>query len=363
MIVPFVDLKAQYLAIRDEVRAAIDTVFDQCEFVLGQEVTAFEAEFARYCHAKHALGVANGLDALTLVARGLGIGPGDEVIVPAMTFIASALAFSQVGATPVLVDVTSDSALIDPARIEAAITPRTKAICAVHLYGQCADMAAITAVAARHGLPVIEDAAQAHGADDNGLRAGSLGLAACFSFYPGKNLGGYGDAGGICTNDDALNERLSSLRNYGAKVKYHHEQLGGNSRLDSIQAAILRVKLRYLDGWTAARRQHAARYDAVLADLPQVRRTIYRPGSVYHLYVIRVADRDAALTKLHQAGIGAGIHYPFALHQQECYRDLGYQPGDFPNAEDWAAHSISLPLYAELPEDAPERVAAVLRVL
>lgn len=363
MQIPFVDLKAQYNSLRDDLQQAVIGVLEKCEFVMGPDVAEFEAEFARYCSARHAVGVANGLDALTLAARALGIGPGDEVIVPAMTFVATALGFSQVGATPVLVDVDPETALIDPARIEAAITPRTKAICAVHLYGQCAEMDAINAIARRHGLAVIEDAAQAHGALYNGRRAGSLGNVSCFSFYPGKNLGAFGDGGLVATSDDAIHDQLLYLHNYGAKVKYHHEVKGTNSRLDSLQAAVLRVKLRHLDQWTEARRRHARRYDEALKDAPAVRRTLYRDGSVYHLYVIRVPDRDAALARLQAAGIGAAIHYPFALHQMGCYRDLGYAEGAFPAAEDWAAHCLSLPLYAELPDEAADRAAEVLKTL
>lgn len=363
MNIPFVDLKPQYLSIRDEIRAAIDGVLDRCEFVLGSDVTKFEEEFAVHCGAPHAVSVANGLDALTLAARALDIGPGDEVILPAFTFVATALGFSLAGAVPVLVDVEPGTALIDPARIEAAITPRTKAICAVHLYGQAADMDAINAIAARHNLAVIEDSAQAHGALYNGKRAGSLGRVGCFSFYPGKNLGAYGDGGLISTGDAALRDKLLCLRNYGSKVKYHHEVKGTNSRLDSVQAAILRVKLRYLDQWTAARQRHAARYDAALADLPQVRRTLSRPGSVYHLYVVRVANRDAVLSRLHEAGIGAAIHYPFCLHQMPCYQELAHLRGSFPASEDWAANCLSLPLYPELPDEAADRVRDVLKTL
>jgi dTDP-4-amino-4,6-dideoxygalactose transaminase len=359
--IPFVDLRAQYAAIGSEIQQAISAVLEGCDYILGPEVERFEREFADYCGVPYAVGVGNGVDALTLSARALGIGPGDEVIVPAMTFVATALAFSLVGAKPVLVDVEADTALIDPARIEGAITSRTKAICPVHLFGQCADMDAVKAVAARHGLSVIEDAAQAHGATFNGVRAGALGHTGCFSFYPAKNLGAYGDGGLVSVADPAAYERLLALRNYGSKVKYHHDIQGTNSRLDVIQAAALRVKLRHLEGWNAARRGHARRYDDVLADVPNVRRTRYRDGSVYHLYVVRVPDRDAVLARLHTAGIGAAIHYPFAVHQSACYADLEYGEGSFPMAENWAANCLSLPLYPELPSDAPERVAEVLR--
>lgn len=358
--IPFVDLKAQYAAVGGEIQHAICAVLEDCEYVLGPEVAHFEREFADYCGMPHAVGVGSGLDALTLSARALGIAPGDEVIVPSMTFVATALAFSLVGAVPVLVDVEPDTALIDPARIGDAITPRTKAICPVHLFGQCADMEAVNALAARHGLSVIEDAAQAHGATRNGGRAGALSQAGCFSFYPAKNLGAYGDGGLVSVADKAIYEHLLSLRNYGARVKYHHDIQGTNSRLDSVQAAVLRVKLRHLDAWNAARRRHALRYDEALADIQNVRRTRHNDGSVYHLYVIRVPNRDATLARLHAAGIGAAIHYPFAVHQTRCYAELGYGQGAFPVAEDWAANCLSLPLYPELPAEAPGRVAAVL---
>lgn len=359
--IPLVDLKAQMASIRTEVDAAMGAALDRCDFILGQDVVAFEEEFANFSDVGHAIGCANGTDALYLALHALGIGPGDEVIVPAMTFIATALGVSMAGATPVLVDVEADTALIDPAKIEAAITPATKAIIPVHLFGQCADMDAIMGIAERHELLVLEDAAQAHGAEFNGKRAGSMGHAAGFSFYPGKNLGAYGDGGIITTNDDAANERIRFLRNWGSKIKYHHEEIGVNSRLDTVQAAILRIKLSRLDEWNAARCRHAAAYNAALTDIPGVTLTRYAEGTVYHLYVIRTERRDELLATLNDAGIGAGIHYPFAVHELKAYQHLNYALGTFPAAEDWARRCLSLPIYAELPDDAVSRSAEVIR--
>ncbi len=356
-MVPLVDLKAQYREIETEIGAAVSRVLSRCDFILGEDVDSFEREFASYCGVKFAIGCGNGTDALRLACLALDIGPGDEVIVPAMTFIASALGVSQVGATPVFVDVEAGTALIDPDRIEAAITPRTKAIMPVHLYGQCCDMERITAVARRHDLRIIEDAAQAHGARRGGVRAGEVGDISCFSFYPGKNLGAYGDAGCLVTNSPEMAERLKLLRNWGSRKKYHHEEVGLNSRLDTLQAAILRVKLRHLDAWNEARRAHAKRYDQALAPLRTLTPTVTDPGSVYHLYVIRLEGRDEALAQLQAAGIGAGIHYPFAVHQLRAY---GQPQARFPQAEDWSRRCLSLPIYAELPEDVAERAASVL---
>ena len=358
--IPLVDLKAQLATIRADVTAAMTAAVERCDYILGEDVTAFEREFADYCGTRFSLGCASGTDAIHIALRALGIGPGDEVIVPAMTFIATALGVSLTGARPVLVDVDPETALIDPKKIEAAIGPRTKAILPVHLYGQCADMEAISAIARRRDLIVVEDAAQAHGATQGKKRAGAMGRAGCFSFYPGKNLGAYGDGGMVTTDDEALNDRLRFLRNWGSKKKYHHEEIGLNSRLDTVQAAVLRVKLGHLDAWNAARRAHAARYDAALAGIPGVARTRTDSGAVYHLYVVRVDRRDDALAALNAAGIGAGIHYPFAVHELNAYKDMGHGPGAFPAAEDWARRCLSLPIYAELPDDAPARARAVL---
>lgn len=346
--IPLVDLKAQRDTIRKDVEAAIGRVLDRCDFVLGDELVRFEHEFATYCGTPHALGVANGTDAIHMACRALGIGEGDEVIVPAMTFIATALGVSQTGARPILVDVNAEDALMDPAKIEAAITNKTKAIIPVHLFGQCADMTAIMAIAKKHGLKVIEDAAQAHGAYHAGKRAGSIGDAGCFSFYPGKNLGAYGDGGAVTMNSTEVKDRLFLLRNWGSRIKYHHDEIGYNSRLDTMQAGILRVKLAHLDAWNAARTRLAKRYHAALAGKPGIQLTRYDDGSVYHLYVVRVARRDEVLKTLNSQGIGAGIHYPFAVHELKAYQWLGYKPGDFPNAENWARGCLSLPIFAEL---------------
>lgn len=361
--IPLVDLKAQMTPLRAEIEAAVGAVLDRCDFILGADVSAFEAEFAQFCECEHAIGCASGTDALHLAVRALGIGPGDEVIMPAMTFAATALGISMAGAKPVLVDVDPDTALIDPVQVARAITPATKAILPVHLFGQCADMAALAGIAEEHGLVIIEDAAQAQGATFAGRRAGSLGDVGCFSFYPGKNLGAYGDAGIITTNNAELAEGLRLLRNWGSLKKYHHDEVGLNSRLDTVQAAILRVKLRHLEDWNDARRRHAAGYQEALAGLNGVTLTRYDDGAIYHLFVVRVEDRDTVLAALNEAGIGAGIHYPFAVHELGAYKNLGHATGDFPVSEDWARRCLSLPIYAELPAAAYRRAADVLKSL
>jgi dTDP-4-amino-4,6-dideoxygalactose transaminase len=359
--VPLVDLKAQYRAIQCEIELALRRVIERTDFILGAEVEAFERQFAGYCGVKHAIGCGSGTDALHLAHKALGIGEGDEVIMPAMTFVATALAITMAGARPVLVDVDPDTALIDPAAILRAVTAKTRAIVPVHLFGQCANMEAINDIANRHGLRVIEDAAQAHGAQFNGVKAGALGDVGCFSFYPGKNLGAYGDGGLVTTNDPGIANKVRLLRNLGSHTKYVHEEMGINSRLDTIQAAVLGVKLQYLDQWNGARRRHAAAYDALLGRLKHIRRTRYDPGSNYHLYVIRTHNRNNVLADLSAAGIGASIHYPAAVHELPAYRWLGYPPGSFPASETWARTCLSLPIYAELPESAPGRAAAALK--
>jgi dTDP-4-amino-4,6-dideoxygalactose transaminase len=358
--IPLVDLKAQRAAISAEIDATIARVLDRCDFILGKEVGLFEEEFADYCGVPHAVGVASGTDALHLACRAVDLREGDEVIVPAMTFAATAFAVSLTGARPVLVDVRPEDALIDPSQVEVAVTPRTKAIIPVHLYGNCADMAAVCAIAEKYSLIVIEDAAQAHGAVYAGRRAGSLGDIGCFSFYPGKNLGAYGDGGLITTKRSDIAERIKLLRNCGSRVKYHHQQIGLNSRLDTLQAAILRVKLRRLDQWNTARRRMAAHYDTALRGIGGVDRTRHADGSVHHLYVVRLAGRDAVQQALNAQGVGAGIHYQFALHELNAYASLGYRPGAFPVAEAWARRCLSLPLYPELTScDADFCVAAL----
>jgi dTDP-4-amino-4,6-dideoxygalactose transaminase len=359
--VPLVDLKAQYRTIQSEVDEAVRRVIERADFILGAEVEAFEQQFAAYCGVEHAVSCGSGTDALHLALKAFDIAEGDEVIIPAMTFVATALAVTMCGARPVLVDIDPEAALIDAANIERAISAKTRAILPVHLFGQCADMEAINDLANRHGLRVIEDAAQAHGAQFNGMKAGAIGDIGCFSFYPGKNLGAYGDGGVVITNDAELADKMRLLRNLGSSKKYLHEVMGMNSRLDTIQAAILSVKLRYLDQWNAARQRHAAYYDALLEPLKNIHRTRYDAGSIYHLYVIRTENRDHALAALHAAGIGASIHYPWAIHELPAFSWLGYSPGSFPLAESWARTSLSLPIYAELPQSAPDRAARVLK--
>jgi dTDP-4-amino-4,6-dideoxygalactose transaminase len=347
--VPFVDLRAQYHTIAAEIDAAVSKVIRETDFILGREVRLFEEEFARSCEARYAVGVDSGTSALELALRAYDIGPGDEVITVANSFIASALAISHAGATPVLVDVDRETYTMDVSAIEKVITPRTKAIIPVHLYGQPADMDPILQLAQRHQLVVVEDACQAHGARYKGKRVGSLGHAAAFSFYPGKNLGAYGDGGAVVTNDRDTAKRLEMLRNYGQQEKYQHMFRGYNRRLDTLQAAVLRVKVKYLEKWNAARRQNANRYRLLLE-----KSGVITPNeasyaeSVWHLYVIRVNERDALKDYLASRGISCGIHYPIPIHLQPAYRDLGYKKGDFPVTEDYAQRIISLPMYAEL---------------
>ncbi len=358
--IPLVDLKVQYHNLGSPIDAAISRVLQRCDFILGEDVRLFETEFAAYCEVPHAVGVGSGTDALHLACRALGIGPGDEVIVPAMTFASTAFGVSLTGARPVLVDVRSEDALIDPARIEDAISSRTRAIIPVHLYGRCADMDAIQSIASRHGLAVIEDAAQAHGATWQGRRAGGLGDIGCFSFYPGKNLGAYGDGGMVTTRRSDIAQRVAMLRNCGSLQKYHHDDIGLNSRLDTVQAAILRVKLKFLDEWNGERRRRAMYYTRAL-ELAGCQCMPAGEGSVWHLYVVRVRGRDRVLSSLQAQGIGAGIHYPFAIHELKAYRALGYGTGEFPVAEQWARRSLSLPLYPELSHDDMDRCIAALK--
>ncbi len=378
MQVPFVDLRAQYLRIKPEIDTAIQQVVDDTTFVAGEQVHEFETEFGAYCAQEpnsggdgrrsesapiplYCVGCASGTDALHLSLLGLGIGPGDEVITVAHTFIATAAVITHAGARPVFVDICEDSMLMDPDAIEAAITPRTRAIIPVHLYGQPCEMDRIMQIARRHGLKVIEDAAQAHGARWRGRRPGSLGDAAAFSFYPGKNLGAYGDGGAVVSADQRLIERIRSLGDHGRLDKYTHATVGLNSRLDTLQAAILRVKLRHLDEWNAARRRHAARYIDGLhgsVGLPVVHGDA---ESVWHLFVVRTPERERLRAQLSQAGIASGIHYPIAVHRQPAYTNLGIPEGGLPVTERVAAQIVSLPLYAELPEDALERTVDNVR--
>lgn len=357
--VPFVDLAAQYATLRARVEPAVLEVMQSTAYILGKDVALFEKEFAAYCEVEHGVGVDSGTSALELALRAYGIGAGDEVITAANTFIATALAISCTGAQPVLVDVEPKTSNIDPLLVERAITARTRAIIPVHLYGQPANMDAVLEIARRHGLIVIEDACQAHGARYKGKRVGSLGNAAAFSFYPAKNLGAYGDGGMVVTNDTHIAETVRGLRDYGQSTKYHHDVVGFNRRLDTIQAAILRVKLPYLDGWNRARRQHAQLYHELLGlEGVMLPAQADRVEPVYHLYVIGVRDRDGLQAHLKSEGIGTGIHYPIPIHLQAAYAHLGYKAGRFPVTEALARHIVSLPMYAELTKEQIGYVAA-----
>ena len=359
--VPFVDLGAQLVGIRPEIDQAIAGVLERGDFILGNSVELFEQEFAAYCETRFAVGVDSGTSGLELALAACDIGPGDEVITVANTFIATALAISHVGATPVLVDVSPGTFTMDLAAVAAAITPATRAIMPVHLYGYPVDVEPLMGLAHRHGLMVIEDASQAHGARINGRRVGSLGHVGVFSLYPAKNLGAFGDAGVIVTDDPSIDEALRLARNYGSSVKYYHMTKGHNRRLDTLQAAVLRVKLPHLDAWNAARRANAARYDRLLSGSqvvipPPPAATNVEP--VYHLYVIRCADRDGLARHLRDDGISTVIHYPLPIHLQAAYADLGHGQGDFPLTERYAAEVLSLPMYPELSAPAIDRVVA-----
>jgi dTDP-4-amino-4,6-dideoxygalactose transaminase len=358
-VIPLVDLAAQQRAIKDEIAAAIARVLESSSFVLGDEVAAFETEFAAFCEARYAVAVNSGTSALHLALLAAGVGAGDEVITAPNTFIATCEAISYTGARPVFVDVRPDTYTIDVARLEAAITPRTRAIIPVHLYGQPADLDPIVEIAQQHRLAIVEDACQAHGARYKGRRVGTSGVAGCFSFYPAKNLGAYGDCGALVTNDEAVALMARRLRDHGQSTRYYHDVVGYNYRMDALQAAILRVKLRHLEEWTAARRRHAARYTALLAG-PDVVTPVEAPWAeaVYHLYVVRVQEREALREHLTRAGIGTGIHYPVPCHLQRAYASLGYRTGDFPHTEQCAAAILSLPMYPELTEEQIARVAS-----
>jgi len=348
--VPFVDLSAQYRAIKDEVDNAIQAVLSKCNFILGSQVQEFERRFADFVGVGYAVGVGNGLDALRLALMSFDIGSGDEVILPVNTFIATALAVSAVGARPRLVDCDPETYNIDVNLIEQAITPNTKAIIPVHLTGQAADMDPIMKIALEHNLHVVEDAAQAHGTLYKGQPCGSIGHIGCFSFYPGKNLGAYGDGGMVVTNDPHLAERLRRLRNYGQKVKYEHVEKGLNSRLDTIQAAVLNVKLKYLHQWNRLRVAHAKAYRRALEGVGDLRFQQQAPYSthIYHLFIIETECRDDLLSWLGENGVQAGIHYPVPIHLQKAYQDLGYASGDFPHSERLTRRILSLPMFAEL---------------
>src|SRR5262245_925141 len=353
VVVPLLDLKAQYASLRDEIREAIDRVLESQQCINGPEVAQLEKEVARYSLAKHCVGVSSGTDALLLSLMALDVGAGSEVVTTPFTFFATAGSISRLGAKPVFVDIDPVTFNIDPAKIEAAVTPRTKAIMPVHLFGQCADMDRILAVAKKHKLAVIEDAAQAIGSEYKGRRAGSMGTVGCFSFFPSKNLGAVGDAGAVTCNDDALARRLIKLRGHGADVKYYHDEVGGNFRLDTIHAAVLSVKLKRLDQWTAARQANAAFYTRAIESDSVLRKVITPPPVVqsrhiFDQYVIRTKDRDGLKDFLKLRQVGTEIYYPVSMHMQKCFADLGYGKGDFPHSEDAAQTTLALPIYPEL---------------
>lgn len=360
--VPYLDLKAQYRSIKPEIDAAIDRVLDSCQFVLGAEVSGFEQGFAAYSGTTECIAVNSGTSALHLALLAAGIGPGDEVITVPFTFVASVAAVLYAGAKPVLVDIDPRSFTIDPREIEAAITPRTKAILPVHLYGQSADMDPILDIARRHGLIVIEDAAQAHGARYKGRSLGSIGDMACFSFYPGKNLGAYGEGGAVTTSNAAYARAIRMLRDWGQDQKYHHVLRGYNYRMEGFQGAVLGVKLRHLSDWTEARRAVVRQYNELLADCEvETPREMPWGRHVYHVYTVRTEDRDGLQSALTAEGIQTGIHYPIPVHLQPAYADLGYGPGTFPHAERAAKQVLSLPLYPELSSEAIAQVAQVVK--
>jgi dTDP-4-amino-4,6-dideoxygalactose transaminase len=360
-MIPFLDLKAQYRQIKPKVDDAIARAIESAQFVLGPEVAAFESRFAAYCNVGHCRAVNSGTSALHLALLAAGIGPGDEVITVSMTFVATTAAVLYSGAKPVFVDVDPITWTMDPALIEAAITPRTKAILPVHLHGLMAEMDPIMAIARTHGLVVIEDAAQAHGAEYRGRRAGSIGDLGCFSFYPGKNLGAYGEGGAVVTNQPELARKLSLLRDWGQEAKYDHVVAGYNYRMDGIQGAVLNVKMDYIESWTEARRLVAAQYDRLLAKFPCARpRPPAHNRHVYHIYAVELPRRDEALKVLQEGGISVGIHYPVPVHLQKAYANLGYRAGEFPVTEKLADQFLSLPIYPEL---APEKVAEVVTQL
>jgi len=360
--IAFVDLAAQHTEIAAEVVPSMDRVMREGSFINGPDVGVFEEAWSRYCGVAHAVGVANGTDALELALRAVGVGPGDDVIVPANSFIATAGAVARTGATPRFVDCDPVHLLMDPASVASAVTKRTRAVVPVHLYGQLAPMDEIGAAATGAGLVVVEDAAQAHGASQGGRRAGSWGAAAAFSFYPGKNLGAYGDAGAVVTSSRDIARSVEALRNHGSLTRYEHPTLGFNSRLDTLQAVVLNAKLARLDRWNAARRDAAGRYDAMLAGVPGVVRPSTRQDNahVWHLYVVRVPERDRVHAAMHAAGVPAGIHYPTPIHLTGAFAPLGHARGDFPVAERAADEILSLPMHPHLDEAQQERVVAAL---
>ena len=360
--VPYLDLRAQMKPLRAELDAAIARTLDNCSFCLGPDVAQFEKDFATFCGAQHALGFNSGTSALHVAMLLLGVGPGDEVITTPYTFIATSWAISYCGAKPVYVDIDDATFNLDPKLIEKAITPRTKAVMPVHLYGQPFDVDAVAAICKKHNLPFVEDAAQAHGAKYKGKTIGALGDIACFSFYPAKNLGACGEGGALVTNNAAYAARAKSLREHGSTVRYHHDEVGYNYRLEGIQGAVLGVKLKHLAHWTRERQRVAARYAELLADTPLQLSTVTAGNeSAWHLYTVRSPRRDELKKHLDANGIGNAVHYPMPLHLQKVYASLGYQPGDFPVAEKASREVLSLPMFPELTDAQIQRVAAVVK--
>jgi dTDP-4-amino-4,6-dideoxygalactose transaminase len=362
MKVPFLDIKSQNEPLREEISKAIQEVIDEAAFAGGPFVVRFEADFADYCDCPHAIGVGSGTEALWLSLLALGVGPGDDVLTVPNSFMATAEAITYCGARPVFVDVDERTYTMDPSALEKGITPRAKAIIPVHLFGQSADMDPILEIGRDHGLSVVEDACQAHGAEYKGRKVGTLGDAGCFSFYPGKNLGAFGEAGAIVTRDEVLDRKIRILRDHGQVRKYHHTMVGWNCRMDGIQAAVLRIKLRHLEAGNQLRRSHAAQYDQSFDNLEEVIRPAKAESvqHVYHIYAIRVQERDEVMRFLAEKGIGSGVHYPVPIHLQEAYRSLGYVNGDFPIAERCATEFISLPMFPEL---TPNQVNVVVEAM
>lgn len=362
--VPLIDLKGQVASLQAEIEAGFRRVLESGSFALGPEVEAFEIDFAAFCGVRHAVGVSSGTSALQLALLAAGVGPGDEVITVPFTFIATVAAVEYVGAKPVLVDIDADSFTIDVTQIERHITPQTKAILPVHLYGQPADMGPIMEIAARHGLVVIEDASQAHAARYHGKRTGSLGHLGCFSFYPTKNLGAFGEAGAVVTDNPEYAKRVRMLRDWGQEAKYKHVLRGFNYRMEALQGVVLRTKLARLADWTAARRRLARRYDEQLADVAvRLPKELPQREHVYHLYAVRVGDRDRVQADLAGSGIATAVHYPEPVHLVAAYRDLGYGAGAFPVSETLARETLSLPLFPELGDDQQDRVIAALHAI
>jgi dTDP-4-amino-4,6-dideoxygalactose transaminase len=363
MNIPFLDLKVQYKQIEQEVLPAVTDAMKNAAFIGGPQVTGLEEEFAAFCDSSYCVGVGSGTDALRFALMAAGIGQGDEIITVPNTFIATTEAISQVGARPVFVDIREDTSNIDPEKIEACITAKTRGIIPVHLYGQTADMDAILQIADKYNLVVIEDACQAHGALYKGKKAGSLGIAGCFSFYPGKNLGAFGEGGAVVTQDADMAQKMRMIRDHGQEKKYYHLIEGYNGRLDAIQAAVLRIKLRYLQAWNEARQRNASYYNELLSGIPGITTPAEADfaKSVYHLYVIHVDKRDALQQHLTQIGISTGLHYPLPLHLQAAYQQLGHKKGDFPVTEKLAARLLSLPMYAELTQGQIEQVATEIK--